>query len=70
MLYSIVSSSRRRGFLTNKENFVLLIECFRPTPENQEILGDSVAYVHSDFDMNTRSAQWLAKKLDIRLGGG
>ena len=42
-------------------------ECFRPTSENQEILGDSVTYVHSDFDMNTRPAQWLAKKLDVRL---
>ena len=42
-------------------------ECFMPTSENQEILGDSVTYVHSDFDMNTRPAQWLAKKLDIRL---
>ena len=42
-------------------------ECFMPTSENQEILGDSVTYVHSDFDMNTRPAQWLAKKLNIRL---
>ena len=42
-------------------------KCFMPTSENQEILGDSVTYVHSDFDMNTRPAQWLAKKLGIRL---
>lgn len=41
--------------------------CFRLTSENQEILGNIVPYVHSDFDMNTRPAQWLAKKLDVRL---
>ena len=42
-------------------------ECFRPNSENQEILGNRVTYVHSDFDMSTRPAQWLAKKLDVRL---
>ena len=42
-------------------------ECFVPTSENQEILGDSVTYLHSDFDMSTQPAQWLAKKLEIKL---
>ena len=42
-------------------------KCFVPTSKNQEILGDSVTYVHSDFDMNARPAQWLAQKLGVRL---
>ena len=42
-------------------------KCFVPTSENQEILGDSVTYLHSDFDMSTRPAQWLAEKLGIKL---
>ena len=42
-------------------------QCFVPTSKNQEILGDSVTYLHSDFDISTRPAQWLAKKLDVHL---
>ena len=42
-------------------------ECFLPTSKNQKILGDSVTYLHSDFDIRTRHARWLAEKLDIRL---
>ena len=42
-------------------------KCFVPTSKNQEILGDSVIYLHSDFDISTRPAQWLAKKLGMHL---
>ncbi len=42
-------------------------ECFRLTSENQEILGDSVTYLPADFDISTRPARWLAKKLGVRL---
>lgn len=42
-------------------------ECFVPTSKNQEILGDSVTYLHSGFNMSTRSARWLAEQLGIHL---
>ena len=44
-------------------------ECFAPTSENRKVLGDSVAYLHPDFDVSqdNESAQWLAKKLGIHL---
>lgn len=42
-------------------------KCFAPTSKNQEILGDSVTYLHSDFDISTRPARWLAGKLGMHL---
>lgn len=42
-------------------------ECFLPTNANREVLGDNVPYLPSDFDISTRPALWLAKKLDVRL---
>ena len=42
-------------------------KCFVPTSKNQEILGDSVTYLHSDFDISTRPARWLARKLGVHL---
>ena len=42
-------------------------ECFVPTSENQKILGDSVTYLHSDFDISTQRARWLAEKLGMHL---
>ena len=42
-------------------------KCFLPTSKNQEILGDSVTYLHPDFDVSTRPAQWLAEKLGVHL---
>ena len=42
-------------------------KCFVPTSKNQEILGDSVTYLHPDFDVSTRPAQWLAEKLGVHL---
>ena len=41
--------------------------CFLPTDDNREVLGDNVPYLPSDFDISTRPARWLAKKLDVRL---
>ena len=44
-------------------------ECFAPTPENRRLLGDSVAYLHPDFEISqdNETEQWLAKKLGIHL---
>ena len=44
-------------------------ESFAPTPENRRVLGDSVAYLHPDFDISedNEPAQWLAEKLGIHL---
>ena len=36
-------------------------------PTNREVLGDNFLYLPSDFDISTRPAQWLAKKLDVHL---
>lgn len=42
-------------------------KCFAPTSENRRLLGDSVTYLHPDFNISTEPAQWLAEKLDMRL---
>ena len=42
-------------------------ECFLPTDDNREVLGDNVPYLPSDFDISTRPARWLAEKLDVHL---
>ena len=42
-------------------------ECFAPTPENRELLGNSVSYLPDSFRTNTAAARWLAKKLDVHL---
>ena len=44
-------------------------ECFAPTSENRRVLGDSVAYLHPDFDISqdNETARWLAEKLGIHL---
>ena len=44
-------------------------ECFAPTSENRRVLGDSVTYLHPDFDIsqNNESARWLAEKLGVHL---
>ena len=44
-------------------------ECFAPNPENHKVLGDSVAYLHPDFDISedNEPARWLAEKLGIHL---
>ena len=44
-------------------------ECFAPTSENRRVLGDSVAYLHPDFDVsqNSETARWLAEKLGVHL---
>ena len=44
-------------------------ECFAPTDENRRVLGDSVAYLHPDFDISVGNepARWLAEKLGVHL---
>ena len=45
-------------------------ECFAPTSDNKELLGDSVAYLHTDFDISGDDEthhQWLAEKLGVHL---
>ena len=40
-------------------------ECFAPTSENRELLGDSVFYLPDSFNISTGTATWLAKQLGI-----
>ncbi|MDE0324990.1 MAG: DUF3883 domain-containing protein [Candidatus Poribacteria bacterium] len=42
---------------------------FAPTDENRKLLGNSMPYLHPDFDVsgNNETAQWLAEKLRIHL---
>ena len=42
-------------------------ECFAPTSENRDLLGDIVSYLPDSFNTNSAAAKWLAKKLDVRL---
>ena len=44
-------------------------ECFALTSENKKVLGNSVAYLHPDFDISqdNETAQWLARKLGVHL---
>lgn len=48
-------------------NLRLPSECFEPTPENRRLLGDSVAYLHPEFDLSDGTARWLAEKLMVHL---
>lgn len=48
-------------------NFRLPSECFEPTSENRRLLGDSVAYLHPEFDLSDGTARWLADKLGVHL---
>ena len=44
-------------------------ELFTPTDSNRRVLGDSVVYLHPDFNVgqNNETGRWLADKLDIHL---
>ena len=44
-------------------------DCFAPTDDNRRVLGDSVAYLHPDFDISqdNKSARWMAEKLGVHL---
>ena len=42
-------------------------ECFAPTSENRELLGDSEFYLPDSFNISTGTATWLAKQLDIHV---
>ena len=46
-------------------NLRLPSECFAPTLENRRLLGDSVAYLHPEFDLSDSAARWLAEKLGV-----
>ena len=48
-------------------NFQRPSKCFAPTPQNRRVLGNSVAYLHPDFDISNVPARWLAGKLGIHL---
>ena len=48
-------------------NFHVPSKCFAPTNDNREVLGDSVPYLHPDFNVSTQPARWLAKKLGVHL---
>lgn len=42
-------------------------KCFASTSENRRVLGDSVAYLHPDFNHNDELVEWLAGKLGVHL---
>ena len=46
-------------------NLHLPAQCFEPTRENHRVLGDSVAYLHPDFDLSDEPVKWLAEKLTV-----
>ena len=46
-------------------NLHLPAQCFEPTRENRRVLGDSVAYLHPDFDLSDEPVKWLAEKLTV-----
>ena len=48
-------------------NLRLPSECFAPTSENRQLLGDSVAYLHPEFDFSDEAARWLAEELGVHL---
>ena len=48
-------------------NLHLPSKCFAPTSENRRVLGDSVAYLHPDFNLNDELVEWLADKLGVHL---
>ncbi len=48
-------------------NLRLPSECFAPTSENRRLLGDSVAYLPSEFDFSDEAARWLAEELGVYL---
>lgn len=53
--------------LGKQGRFHIPAKCFLPTDDNRKVLGDNVPYLPLDFDISTRPARWLAKKLDVRL---
>ena len=40
-------------------------DCF--DSKNREVLGDSVAYLHPDFNLSSQPSRWLAEKLGVHL---
>ena len=59
---------KKTAWIPDKQgNLSLPSECFAPTPENRRLLGDSVAYLHPEFDLSDGTARWLAEKLMVHL---
>ena len=61
---------KKIAWLSNEQgNLHTPSKCFAPTPENREVLGNYVDYLHPDFNVsrNNETARWLAKKLEIHL---
>ena len=61
---------KERPWLPDEQgNLQVPANCFAPTDDNRKVLGDSVAYLHSDFDVSqdNETSQWLAEKLGIHL---
>ena len=50
-------------------NFHLPSGCFASTDSNRKVLGDSVAYLHPNFDISqdNEDARWLANRLGVHL---
>ena len=50
-------------------NFHCPLNCFAPTDDNRRLLGNSVVYLHSSFNVNESKepARWLAGKLGVHL---
>ncbi len=53
--------------LDEQGNVQLPFKCFAPTSENRKVLGDSVAYLHPDFNIGAEPVKQLAEKLEICL---
>ena len=57
---------KEKSWLPDEQgHFHVPSKCFAPTNNNREVLGDSVPYLHPDFNISTRPARWLAEKLGV-----
>ena len=45
------------------------LKCFAPTDDNRKVLGNSVPYLHTSFNIsgNNETSRWLAGKLGVHL---
>ena len=67
---AIFHQLQETAWLPDKQgNFRVPAECFAPTSENHMVLGNSVAYLHPDFDISqdSEAARRLARKLGVHL---
>ena len=64
------SQLKKTAWLPDKQgNFHQPSELFAPTDDNRRVLGNSVAYLNSDFNISqeNEASRWLAEKLGIHL---